>query len=594
MITPEFKSRLLDSIDIADIIGSFVDLKRRGSNFVGLCPFHNEKTPSFSVSSSKQFYYCFGCGAKGDVVQFLVEYSGLSFIDALKELCTRAGIMFPEGPQNENYKKKSQEVTDHKNNLKSCLLQAARFYKKQLSTNNLAILYLKNRAISGKTAANFHLGFSPDGWQNLEKVFEDYANSSDLLDAGLVTVSKNSRKRFDRFRKRIIFPIFSKDGEVIGLGGRLITTDKNTPKYLNSPETILFSKNVELYGLCHAQKSIGKLGRSIVVEGYFDVLSLHQAGFNETVATLGTAFSPNHLAKLEKLATQIIFMFGGDNAGKQAAWRSMLTALHHFKKQELMIKFAFLPKDQDPDSIVRERGAEAIEKILAEALPLSTWVLETICSPSSTSSVEERTVATKKFREIFKKMTPGIFKTQLTREVCNRLGCSTEEILGKNTQNVVRVKPVRKRPKTEITAEFQMLKVLIRNPAYLENIKMDDESWFLGEYSPILEFLKETLKNADTALGFDGVIAEFNKKKGDLMGTSIAAFEKASLKDPVLDDILSRGGELKAEFDFLLTTLKIKELEHLTSKLSAEPNIDGKKIKELRTEIVKLKNAQIK
>jgi DNA primase len=272
----------------------------------------------------------------------------------------------------------------------------------------------------------------------------------------------------------------------------------------------------------------------------------------------------------------------------------MLTALHHFKKQELMIRFAFLPKDQDPDSIVRERGAEAIEKILAEALPLSTWVLETICSPSSTSSVEDRTVATKKFREIFKKMTPGIFKTQLTREVCNRLGCSTEEILGKNNQNVVRVKPIKKRPKTEITAEFQMLKVLIRNPAYLEKIKIDDESWFLEEYSPILEFLKETLKNADTTLGFDGVIEEFNKKKGDLMGTSIAAFEKASLKDPVLDDILSKGGELNAEFDFLLTTLKIKELEHLTSKLSAEPNIDGKKIKELRTEIVKLKNAQIK
>ena len=169
-----------------------------------------------------------------------------------------------------------------------------------------------------------------------------------------------------------------------------------------------------------------------------------------------------------------------------------------------------------------------------------------------------------------------------------------EEILAKNTQNVVRVKPVKKRPKTEITAEFQMLKVLIRNPAYLEKIKIDDESWFLEEYSPILEFLKETLKNADTTLGFDGVIEEFNKKKGDLMGTSIAAFEKASLKDPVLDDTLSNGGELNAEFDFLLTTLKIKELEHLTSKLSAEPNIDGKKIKELRTEIVKLKNAQIK
>ena len=259
-----------------------------------------------------------------------------------------------------------------------------------------------------------------------------------------------------------------------------------------------------------------------------------------------------------------------------------------------MIKFAFLPKDQDPDSIVREKGAEAVEKILADALPLSTWVLETICSPSSSSSVEERTVAAKKFREILKKMTPGIFKTQFTREVCNRLGCSAEEILGKNTKNGIRVQSVKKRPRAAMTAEFQMLKVLIRNPSYLEKIKIDDQSWFLGEYRSILEFLKETLEIADTGIGLTGVIKEFNKKKGKLVESSIAVFEKASLKDPVLDDILSKKGELNAEFDFLFTTLKIKELECRTSKLSAELNIDGKKIKELRTEIVELKNAQIK
>ncbi len=384
MIPNDFIAQLLSRVDVVEIIDRHVPLKKAGQNYSACCPFHKEKSPSFSVSQSKQFYHCFGCGAHGSAITFLMEYAGKSFPDAVEELAQGIGLTVP----NDN----TRQADPQAGGLFDVMLVAANFYKQQLKTSPIAIAYFKKRGVSGEVARRFHLGWAPAGWQPLAEAFADYADNQLLETAGLVATG-DAGKRYDRFRERVIFPILNQQGAVIGFGGRILGSkddgktgakdggktgakDGAGPKYLNSPETPIFSKGRELYGLFQAQAAIRKMNRVLVVEGYMDVVALAQYGVEYVVATLGTATTEAHTQRLLRAADEVVFSFDGDAAGQRAAWRALENALPALRDGK-QVRFLFLPTEHDPDSYVREFGREAFEDYVAKALPLSEyWIRE--------------------------------------------------------------------------------------------------------------------------------------------------------------------------------------------------------------------------
>lgn len=380
MIPRDFIDTLLLRIDIVDVIDQHVALKKSGSNHMACCPFHREKTPSFSVNQSKQFYHCFGCGAGGNVIQFVMDYLGLSFVEAIEYLAGQLGLDVPheKNPQH-------QELKQQKNDLQDITYQAAQFFKTQLKHSPKAIQYLKNRGITGQIAAKFWLGYAPDDFQALARYFADDVRDK-LLEAGLR--SQNDKSSFDRFRDRVMFPIRNARGVVVGFGGRVM--DAGEPKYLNSPETPLFSKSHELYGLFEARAAIREHNRVLVVEGYMDVVMLAQQGIHYAVATLGTAVSTHHLGMLKRQASDIIFCFDGDAAGEKAAWRALEHALEQADDVHQFL-FLFLPEGEDPDSLVRTIGQEAFETYLkTEVLTLSQYVLKKLSAGKNAELAEDR------------------------------------------------------------------------------------------------------------------------------------------------------------------------------------------------------------
>jgi len=377
VIPQSFIQDLLNRVDIVDVVGRYVQLKKGGANFMGLCPFHNEKSPSFTVSPTKQFYHCFGCGAHGTAISFLIEYSGLGFVEAVKDLAQGVGMTVPDNDdkippaQRAEHQAKSMALSD-------AMTRASDFFRQQLRSAPPAVAYLKGRGLTGEVAAKFGLGYSPDEWDSLRKVFPDYEVSA-LVEAGLVIDKSDDdgahRKRYDRFRDRIMFPIRNTKGQVIGFGGRVM--DGGEPKYLNSPETPLFQKGSELYGLFEARQAIREAGYALVTEGYMDVVALSQLGFPQAVATLGTACTPIHVQKLLRQTDCVIFSFDGDSAGRRAARRALDACLIHASDNKV-IKFLFLPTEHDPDSYVREMGAEAFEQQIKDAMPLSQFLLKEV------------------------------------------------------------------------------------------------------------------------------------------------------------------------------------------------------------------------
>src|SRR3954470_1562613 len=320
VIPDSFKQDLLNRVNIVDVISRYVQLKKGGANFLGLCPFHNEKSPSFTVSPAKQFYHCFGCGVHGNAIGFLMAYSALGYIDAVKELAASVGMQVPESrPPTPHEVARKERETD----LYGLMEKAMDFYRAELKKSPKAIEYLKGRGLTGEIAARFRIGYAPDGWQGLKPGFENYEDKA-MVECGLV-IQGEEGKRYDRFRDRVMFPIFSARGAVIGFGGRVIGDGE--PKYLNSPETPLFEKGRELYGLGQAGESINSERRVVVVEGYMDVVALAQFGIANAVATLGTATTPVHVSKLLRLADEIVFCFDGDAAGRKAAWRALEVSL---------------------------------------------------------------------------------------------------------------------------------------------------------------------------------------------------------------------------------------------------------------------------
>jgi DNA primase len=415
VIPDSFKQELLHRVDIVDVIERYVPLKKGGSNYLACCPFHSEKTPSFTVSPAKQFYHCFGCGVHGNAISFLMEYQGLGYVDAVKDLAESVGMKMPEF---EPRARKSESGPD----LYALMEQACDFYREQLKSSPSAIEYLKGRGLTGKIAARFGIGYAPEGWQNLERVFPGYADAA-LKDAGLVIDAEGGR-RYDRFRDRIMFPILNQRGSVIAFGGRVL--GEGEPKYLNSPETPLFEKGRELYGLPQARHAIRAAGRVVVVEGYMDVVALAQHGIEYAVATLGTATSPVHVQKLLRQTDELVFCFDGDAAGRKAAWHALEVSLPYLADNKA-VRFLFLPPEHDPDSFVREKGPEAFEKKLGEARPLSEFLLDELKGRVDAGTAEGRSRLVHEAKSLLQKLSAPALRLQLLKALASAAEMSQED-----------------------------------------------------------------------------------------------------------------------------------------------------------------------
>lgn len=466
MIPKNFIQDLLNRLDIVDVIERYVPLKKAGGNYVACCPFHSEKSPSFTVSQSKQFYHCFGCGAHGTAIGFVMEHGGLGYVDAIEELASSVGLAVP-------HERTSQGETAQKPapGLNDVMQTATRYYREQLKASDRAVRYLKQRGLSGEVAARFGIGYAPEAWQNLAAVFQNYQDDA-LLETGLV-ISTDEGKRYDRFRDRIMFPIVSQRGQVVGFGGRVL--DKGEPKYLNSPETTLFEKGRELYGLYQAQKSIRSLGRVLVVEGYMDVVALAQSDIDYAVATLGTATTPFHLQKLMRIAEHIVFCFDGDKAGQRAAWRALENALPLLGDNNYF-SFLFLPVEHDPDSFVREFGKSAFEKRIQESQSLSRYLVQEVTAGLDLSNQEGRNQLIQRAKPLVTSINAPATALLLRKEVAALSGISQSEL-----ESLYEIEPVarttrrsyQKAARAAPSAERLLLQCLLAQPSLGKQVAVE-------------------------------------------------------------------------------------------------------------------------
>jgi DNA primase len=425
-IPQAFIDDLLERVDIVEVIDRRVPLKKSGRNYTARCPFHDEKTPSFSVSPDKQFFYCFGCGAGGNAVGFVMDYDRVDFPRAVETLASLAGLEVPRESQPEQVTRQQERQRD----LYQTLEAAARYYREQLRHHpeaQRAVEYLKKRGLSGTIARDFGIGFAPPGWDNL--LLTQGKSESErklLLDGGMLVVKEEDNKTYDRFRDRIMFPIVDSRGRVIAFGGRVLNNEK--PKYLNSPETAIFHKGRELYGLYQARKAVRHLQRLVVVEGYMDVVALAQFGIPYAVATLGTATSTEHLQKVFRLCSEVVFCFDGDNAGRQAARRALEAALPVMEDGR-QARFLFLPEGEDPDSLVRAEGTAAFERRLDSAQPLADYLFDSVGEDIDQNSLEGRARLSKLAAPLIGKLPDGVFKQLMLQALAQRTGLSSEKLI---------------------------------------------------------------------------------------------------------------------------------------------------------------------
>jgi DNA primase len=530
LIPKSFIQDLLNRLDIVDVVERYVPLKKAGANYVACCPFHNEKSPSFTVSQAKQFYHCFGCGAHGTAIGFVMEHAGLGFVDAVEELARGAGLEVPHerSAAGEQHQKVAPDLYE-------VMQVATRYYREQLKQSPRAIDYLKRRGLSGEIAAKFGIGYAPEGWQSLAAAFPDYQSGS-LSETGLVIVGDEG-KRYDRFRDRIMFPIINVRGQVIGFGGRVL--DKGEPKYLNSPETPLFEKGRELYGLFQAQKAIRAAQRVLVVEGYMDVVALAQHGVEYAVATLGTATTPYNVQKLLRMVDHIVFSFDGDKAGQKAAWRALENALPHLQDGK-RISFLFLPVEHDPDSFIREFGKEAFERRVQEAMPLSTYLLREVSAELDLRAPEGRNQLLQRAKPLLAAISAPAAALLLRKEVAALAGVSQAELealydIKPVVREVMRPSPKKAR-RVPPSALRLLLQCLIAQPPLGEQVSGDwqDEGSEAEAVSALLAMLRE----ADFALSGPALTQMF---QGTVHEKVMAAAEA---------DMLSWGESFDVEAEF--------------------------------------------
>jgi len=424
-IPQHFIDELLARVNIVDVIDGRVKLKRAGKNYSGLCPFHKEKSPSFSVSPDKQFYYCFGCGAGGNALGFLMEYDRLNFPEAVEELAKMAGLDVPREEGNPIDHQREHQIKRQF----EALEQANRYYQEMLRRSperDRAVNYLKQRGLSGAITAAFGIGYAPPGWDNLLQHLSNQENAIELLEqSGLVIHNEERQSHYDRFRDRIMFPIRDVRGRILGFGGRVLGDDK--PKYLNSPETATFHKGRELYGLYEARKHSNQLDRLLIVEGYMDVVSLAQHGIHWSVATLGTATTAQHLERLFKLVPEIIFCFDGDAAGRQAAQRALGVTLPVIRDGQ-EARFLFLPEGEDPDTLVRREGQTAFAERVIQALPLSEFFFRQLSEEADLSSMDGRARFSNQALPLIQSMQPSLLKQMMLDRICELTGLSLEQL----------------------------------------------------------------------------------------------------------------------------------------------------------------------
>ena len=427
-IPQTFIQELIARADVVEIVGRYVQLKKGGANYSGLCPFHSEKSPSFSVSPTKQFYHCFGCGKNGNAIGFLMDHAGMTFVEAVKDLAQKYGLQVPEEDASPQDRARAAEQRQKQVTLSDVLEKAAQAYRKHLKDSTTAVDYFKRRGLSGAVAQQFGLGYAPQGWRNLASVFPNYDDPL-LVESGLVILNDETgtaEKRYDRFRDRVMFPIRNIKGECIGFGGRVLGDDK--PKYLNSPETPVFSKGRELYGLFEARNALREHGFALVTEGYMDVVALAQLGFPNTVATLGTACTTEHLQKLFRFTDSVIFSFDGDDAGRRAA-RKALDGAIPFASDVRSVKFLFLPSEHDPDSFIREFGKEAFARFVSEAVPLSRFLIDTAREGCELSNAEGRAQLASRARPMWTPLPDGALKRQILVEIADHVQLASRELV---------------------------------------------------------------------------------------------------------------------------------------------------------------------
>ncbi|WP_461520200.1 DNA primase [Porticoccus sp.] len=424
-IPQSFIDDLLDRVDIVDIVGSRIDLRKSGKNHSARCPFHDEKSPSFTVSQDKQFYYCFGCGAGGNAIGFVMDYDHTSFPEAVETLARHAGLEVPREASH------NDAATERRKGLYAIAEKADHFYRSCLRNHpaaKAAVDYLKARGLSGEVARTFGIGYAPPGWDNLliqlGKTDHDIAQ---LKETGLLIDREDEGKLYDRFRHRIMFPIRDVRGRTIGFGGRVLGDDK--PKYLNSPETPLFHKGRELYGLFEANQQMREVPNLLVVEGYMDVVALSQNGIHNAVATLGTAVTPDHLEKLFRHTSEVVFCFDGDQAGRNAARRALETCLPSMIDGR-SARFLFLPDGEDPDTLVRSIGKEQFMVLIQSATPLSAFLFESLSVGLDTTNMDGRARLSKLAAPLINRMPQGVFKALMLKTLSEQTGLDTETLSG--------------------------------------------------------------------------------------------------------------------------------------------------------------------
>lgn len=498
MIPSDFIDELLAKTDIVDIIDEQVPLKKGGANYMACCPFHKEKTPSFSVSPTKQFYHCFSCGAHGSAIGFVMEHQGLSFPEAVQFLADRVGMVVPkvhgqnDNPEVRAERKKKQQT------LEETTAAAADFYAQQLKFNPAAKAYLDKRGLSAEVIAHYGLGYAPDGWQPLTQVFQPYPNTA-LVDTGMVI--DNEGRHYDRFRHRIMFPIRNPRGQVIGFGGRVL--DDSKPKYLNSPDTPLFDKGKNLYGLYEGRAAVKEAGRILVVEGYMDVVALAQFGVGYGVAALGTATTAEHVKILMRQADSIYFCFDGDSAGRKAAWRALENALPQLKDDK-SLHFLFLPEEHDPDSYIRAYGkAQFEDALLNQSKPLSEYFWEHLSDGIHLNTQEGKAELVKTSSPLLAQITAPALAYLLKQRLSELVGIDPDnlaQLLGQEApkrhvkQKNYKLPQISVKQPVMLTLVQRQIRSLLINPDWAAYIDLPDYLALDGDFA-CLANLAESIKN---------------------------------------------------------------------------------------------------
>jgi len=554
VIPESFIQELLGRVDIVEVVERYVPLRKAGANYSACCPFHSEKTPSFTVSPSKQFYHCFGCGAHGTAIGFVMQYSAVGFVEAVEELARNAGLTVPR-------QEAARRLQERKAPLTELMAGAAKYYREQLKNSPRAVDYLKSRGLSGEIAARFGLGYAPDGWQNLAAVFADYADAA-LLECGLVIENEQGR-RYDRFRDRVMFPILDQRGNVIAFGGRVIGGGE--PKYLNSPETPLFEKGRELYGLPQARRAIHETGTVIVVEGYMDVVGLAQLGVENAVAALGTATTGVHVQKLLRQAGRVVFCFDRDDAGDHAARRAMEASLEHLADDKT-IEILEMDSHQDPDEYIREHGRDAFLRFAKRATPLSEYFIRSLLGDrTKLYTAEECAQFIHEAKPLLQRIAAPVFRVQLTKAVADIARLSQAEVEAQcGLRPLARRWAPRGGGRTRVAArpiDESLLEIIVQQPEWAVRLPLGQISADT-RHGAALHAIADAVEHGDLGAGGFSVLFEYFR---DTPHEPVIAEMSATLAAAAID-----SGELESVLVDALEHLRVAAIAEEIAALTAK------------------------